>query len=148
MPRSAPIASIDDIIRSAVAPIVTRISEAVARSVAQMVAAELERELKGSVPRPGPRRGRAAARRRTSSEMTRWVADRRARRVPTFVIEATRLDTKKKIVARFGENAAFEKGKPLPTPKAAAGATAAPEKEAPRIVKAKPPIIRRAAGAK
>jgi hypothetical protein len=63
------------------------------------------------------------------------------------VIEATRLDTKKKIVARFGENAAFEKGKPLPTSKAAAGATA-PEKEAPRIVKAKPPIIRRAAGAK
>jgi hypothetical protein len=27
------------------------------------------------------------------------------------------LDTKKKIVAKFGENAAFEKGKPLPRAK-------------------------------
>ena len=48
--------------------------------------------------------------------MTRWVADNRARRVPKFVIEATGLDTKKKIVARFGEDAAFEKGKALPKP--------------------------------
>jgi hypothetical protein len=53
--------------------------------------------------------------------MTRWIADRRARRVPTFVIEMTGgLDTKKKIVARFGENAVFEKGKPLPRPAKAA----------------------------
>jgi hypothetical protein len=42
------------------------------------------------------------------------VADRRARRVPNFVIAATGLKTKKQIVARFGEDAAFEKGKPLP----------------------------------
>jgi hypothetical protein len=48
-------------------------------------------------------------------EMTKWVADRSARRVPTFVIELTGgLDTKKRIVQKFGENAAFEKGKPLP----------------------------------
>jgi hypothetical protein len=48
-------------------------------------------------------------------EITRWVADRRARRVPNFVIEMTGgLDTKKKIVAKYGENVAFEKGKPLP----------------------------------
>jgi hypothetical protein len=46
--------------------------------------------------------------------MTRWVADNRARRVPTFVIDATGLDTKKKIVAKFGANVTFEKGKPLP----------------------------------
>ncbi len=32
-----------------------------------------------------------------------------------FVIEMTGgLDTKKKIVAKFGDNAAFEKGRPLP----------------------------------
>jgi hypothetical protein len=31
------------------------------------------------------------------------------RRVPTFVIEATGLDTKKKIVAKYGENATFER---------------------------------------
>jgi hypothetical protein len=49
--------------------------------------------------------------------MTRWVADRRARRVPKFVIEATGLDTKKKIVAKFGEGASFERGKPLPRAK-------------------------------
>jgi hypothetical protein len=47
------------------------------------------------------------------------VADTRARRVPTFVIEMTGgLDTKKKIVAKFGPGAAFEKGKPPPRPKA------------------------------
>jgi hypothetical protein len=48
--------------------------------------------------------------------MTKLATDTRARRVPKFVIEATGLDTKKKIVAKFGENAAFEKGKPLPKP--------------------------------
>jgi hypothetical protein len=37
--------------------------------------------------------------------------------VPKFVIEATGLDTKKKIVAKFGPNATFEKGKPLPRSK-------------------------------
>ena len=43
------------------------------------------------------------------------MADKRARRVPTFVIEMTGgMDTKKRIVAKFGENATFEKGKPLP----------------------------------
>jgi len=51
--------------------------------------------------------------------MTEWTADRRARRVPTFVIEATGLDTKKKIVANFGEGVTFHKGEPLPTPKTA-----------------------------
>jgi hypothetical protein len=49
--------------------------------------------------------------------MTRWVADRRARRVPKFVIEATGLDTKKKIVAKYGDGAAFERGKALPRAK-------------------------------
>jgi hypothetical protein len=47
-------------------------------------------------------------------DLSKWAADRRARRVPNFVIEATGLDTKKKIVAKYGENAVFEKGKPLP----------------------------------
>jgi hypothetical protein len=50
--------------------------------------------------------------------MTRWVADRRARRVPTFVIELTGLETKKQIVAKYGENVAFEKGKPAPKTRA------------------------------
>ncbi len=46
--------------------------------------------------------------------MTKWVADRRARRVPNFVIEATGCKTKKAIVAKFGGGAAFKKGEPLP----------------------------------
>lgn len=47
-------------------------------------------------------------------ELSRWVADRRARRVPTFVIRMTGLDTKKQVVARYGAGAVFEKGKPAP----------------------------------
>jgi hypothetical protein len=38
--------------------------------------------------------------------------------VPTFVIELTAgLDTKKKIVAKYGDGAVFEKGKPAPKTK-------------------------------
>lgn len=109
-------ASIDQIIRDAVAPVLARASDAIARAVAEQVAEQLG---KSKAPR---RKGAArAARARSRQEITRWVADRRARRVPTFVIEMTGgIDTKKKIVAKFGANAAFEKGKPLPkTAKAA-----------------------------
>ncbi len=55
--------------------------------------------------------GRRSARR---EDITKWVPDVRARRVPKFVIEATGIDTKKKIVAKSGTNAVFQKGKPLP----------------------------------
>jgi hypothetical protein len=78
--------------------------------------------------------------------MTKWVADRRARRVPTFVIEATGLETKKKIVAKFGENAAFAKGKALPPVNA--NATAKPSRPDRRVVRARPPVVRKAAGAR
>jgi hypothetical protein len=66
--------------------------------------------------------------------MTKWVADNKARRVPTFVIEATGLDTKKKIVAKFGENAAFDKGKPLPKRKTGAASST---KDAARVIRAR-----------
>jgi hypothetical protein len=69
-------------------------------------------QLVGSRARAAPRGDKR--RKRVRGEMTKWIADRRARRVPLFVIEATGLDTKTKIVKRFGENASFEKGKPLP----------------------------------
>ena len=62
----------------------------------------------------GSKRGRQAGQVSAARRIKKWTADRRARRVPTFVIEATGLDTKKKIVAKYGENATFEKGKPLP----------------------------------
>ena len=116
-PASARESTIDAIIRETAERVVTRVSAAVSRQVSALVQEGLERELAGK-GRGGARRVEGArARRRV--EMTRWVADTRARRVPNFVIEQTGLDTKKKIVAKFGENAAFERGKPLPKAKAA-----------------------------
>ncbi len=105
MPRPSRDGSIDAIIRDTADQVVTRVSAAIARHVGDLVQAGIRRELgRNPVARRPARRG----------EITRWVADNRARRVPTFVIEATGLDTKKKIVAKFGANAAFEKGKPPP----------------------------------
>ncbi len=103
--------TLDDVIDRAIAPAVTRMTRMLTRSIDAIVAQRLDAGKKGA--RPGPRRRRAARK----AEMTRWVADRNARRVPNFVIEATGLDTKKKIVARYGQDAAFEKGKPLPRAK-------------------------------
>jgi len=117
MARTKAALSIDDIVREAMEGVVKRASVAIARAVAEMAAARLSEELEGSVARArGGRspRGKASRGARPRSEITRWVADRRARRVPNFVIEATGLKTKKQIVARYGEDAAFEKGKPLP----------------------------------
>ncbi len=108
--------SIDEIIQKAVSLAIRNIAPAIQRHVAALAAEELEKSLAvtDGVKRP---RGPSRRARPRGEEMTRWVADRRARRVPKFVIEMTGgLDTKKKIVARFGEDAAFEKGKPLPKP--------------------------------
>jgi hypothetical protein len=104
----------------------------IATTIASLAAAELERQL--SVTTNGHARARdtswapaRAARptrtprvsrpRQRGEEITKWVADNRARRVPRFVIEMTGgLDTKKRIVAKYGASATFEKGKPLPKP--------------------------------
>ena len=116
--------SIDAILQSAASKVVARVSAELARQMSALVQEGLERELQRS-SRGGLGRGRAvraaapARRRPPRTEITRWVADNRARRVPTFVIDATGLDTKKKIVAKYGHNVSFEKGKPLPKPKAA-----------------------------
>lgn len=119
MPRPAQ-QTIEAIIRDAANRVVAKVSAAIAQQVGALVQAGLERELpRGARAARGGRVVRVARRRPPRTEITRWVADNRARRVPTFVIEATGLDTKKKIVARFGPNVAFEKGKPLPKPKAA-----------------------------
>ena len=113
MPR--PAQSIDDIIRSVVAQAIQQVAPAIQRHVAALAAEELEKCLD---LKRGARRALAptrSARARSRQELTTWVADRRARRVPTFVIEMTGgLDTKKRIVAKFGEGAVFEKGKPAP----------------------------------
>jgi hypothetical protein len=97
--------SIDDIIGSAVSKAMLSIVPAIQKQVAAMAAAELEKGL--AVRNGGQPRRRVPVRRSRprGEEMTRWVADKRARRVPNFVIEMTDgLDTKKKIVARYGEN--------------------------------------------
>ena len=119
MPRTAAVGSIDDIMREAMEPVLKRASAAIAKAISEMAATRLDRELQSGIGRASarraPGRGRAARRR---TEITKWMADRHARRVPNFVIEMTGgLDTKKKIVARFGENATFERGKPLPKAK-------------------------------
>ncbi len=112
MPRTARASSLDVLIREAAADVVARITPALAKQFSDLVKDGVSRELAGARIRGGaPRRARRG-------DITKWVADNRARRVPNFVIEATGLDTKKKIVARFGEGAAFEKGKPLPKAKA------------------------------
>ena len=119
MPRPAQ-QTIEAIIRDAADRVVAKVSAAIAQQVGALVQAGLERELpRGARGARGRVARGTAPRRPPRSEITRWVADSRARRVPTFVIQATGLDTKKKIVARFGANVAFEKGKPLPKPKAA-----------------------------
>ena len=115
MPRTA--RSVDDVIRAAVEGVVARASTAIARAVAEMTAARLDEELRRGAGRAGGRGRRAGGRGRPRGEITRWAADRRARRVPNFVIEMTGLKTKKQIVAKFGENATFEKGKAAPKPK-------------------------------
>jgi hypothetical protein len=120
MPRTAQV-SIEAILREAAERVVAKVSGAIARQVGTLVQAGLERELARGATKSALRGRLAAAprshRRPPRAEMTRWVADNRARRVPTFVIESTGLDTKKKIVAKYGANVAFEKGKPLPKAK-------------------------------
>ena len=109
MPRTL---DIDTTITKAVAEAVKKIVPALQRHIASLAAEQLETAL--AVKAPPARRGAARRTARARAEITKWAADKSARRVPKFVIEATGLDTKKKIVARYGENAAFEKGKPLP----------------------------------
>ena len=131
--------SIDSALEEALKPLIHDLSAAIVSLIANTVAARLEAELPRRLR--GAKRAVATARRPPRRELSRWVADRRARRVPRFVIEATGLDTKKKIVARYGEGATFEKGKDLPSP-------AEPSKaQEPKVVKAKGPIIRKKAAA-
>src|SRR5512132_4208383 len=114
MPRPPRTASLDALVRDAAAEVVARVSSAVAKQFTDLVRDGVSRELASGVRV----RGGSAARRARRGEITKWVADNRARRVPNFVIESTGLDTKKKIVAKYGPGASFEKGKPAPKPKA------------------------------
>ena len=110
MPRAT--GTIEELIADAVSQAIAKISPAIQRRVAELAAEELQKSL--AMNGKSSARGAARGARARGADITKWVADNRARRVPKFVIAATGLDTKKKIVAKFGENAAFEKGKPLP----------------------------------
>ena len=145
MPHPIRNQSVSDIIEEAVAGVVARLSRFIAEAIEQGVA----KRAPARVRRDGaPRTGTSA--RPRGAEITRWVSDRNARRVPKFVIEATGLDTKKRIVAKYGEDAAFERGKPLPNPLGAVAhakraRVAETTADAARTAKAKWPTIRRAA---
>jgi hypothetical protein len=115
MPRPSRSTSLDALIRDAAADVVARITPALAKQFSELVRDGVSRELANGARLRG---AGAAPRRARRGDITKWVADNRARRVPNFVIEATGLDTKKKIVAKYGPGAAFEKGKPAPKPKA------------------------------
>jgi hypothetical protein len=122
MPASMPrlIDSIEDLVKDAIAQAMRTIGPAIQRRVADLAAAELEKNL---AVKNGIKKVRGPARRARvrGEEITKWAADKRARRVPIFVIEMTGgIDTKKKIVAKFGDDAVFEKGKPTPKPVKAA----------------------------
>jgi hypothetical protein len=118
MPRPPANASIDAQVREALDAVVKRASVAIARTLALLTAERLEAELATEVARAGRRAPSARRARPPRGELSRWAADRRARRVPTFVIDLTGLKTKKQIVAKYGEGIVFEKGKPAPKPKA------------------------------
>ncbi len=146
MPRAEKTPTIEDLIAGSVERVVQRMFSLIERQVDRAVAAHLAVETKAPRGTRGRRNG--TARPRARAEISTWIADRRARRVPNFVIQMTSgLDTKKKIVARFGENVRFEKGKPLPPAQAHARAPegGGGEAQAPR---AKPPTVRKAAAAR
>ena len=148
MPRRAAAQSVDEILRAAVEEVVASTAAAIQKTVGAAVAARLKGSRAGRSP-TGSSTGRRAAR----VELTKWVADNRVRRVPSFVIEATGLDTKKTVVAKFGDGATFAKGKPLPPRVDGAKlatrvkAQAAPNKSRPRRSDAKTPAGETAAEA-
>jgi flavodoxin len=139
MPRTAD--SIDALLASAVGEAIAKVAPRIAKVIADSAAAQLEARLQVTTSGRRTRAAAAETRSRTRAEITKWVADRNARRVPNFVIELTGgLDTKKKIVARFGEGVVFEKGKPSPKGRvdaAKAGNARKPPNDAAKIAVAK-----------
>ena len=111
------LSSVDEMLREAVAAAMARVAPELQRRIAAFAAEELEKTLAAKEALKLRRRDTSPRKPRPRGDaLTRRVADRNARRVPKFVIETTGLDTKKKIVARFGKDAVFERGKPTPKP--------------------------------
>ena len=106
--------AIDVLVKEALEDVVRRASIEIAQAIARLTAAELSAQLEAGLGGGASARPARRASRPGRGDLSRWAADRRARRVPTFVIELTGLKTKKQIVAKYGEGAVFEKGRPLP----------------------------------
>jgi hypothetical protein len=109
-------------IRDLLNDIAERIAGQATRAVGEALESELARKIElairekiGTVKVAKVARGKAA--RKVTGTVTRWVADRRARRVPNFVIKATGLKKKVDIVARYGANAVFVEGEKAPNAK-------------------------------
>ena len=107
---------------------IERLARAFAAEVTRLVADAIVAEVQAAMRTPASvaagaarARGTRPARRVQAALVERWVPDRRARRVPKFVIETTGLATKREVVERYGEHAIFEKGQPAPPPLRAAG---------------------------
>ena len=120
MPRRAGHASAEDVILQAVESVVERASAGIARAISEILSARIDEELKAQVARAvgKGRKGRVArgAARRVR-QIDRWVADRRARRVPELRHRADRPQDQEADRGQYGENAAFEKGKAAPKAK-------------------------------
>ena len=117
-------ADMQKIIHEAVSEMVAKVSLTMARTITEQIQTEFSTQMAAGGAAPAKRRGRPPRAnsgeethkpaRRAATEMSRWVPDKQARRVPNFVIEMTGLKTKKDIVAKYGEDAVFEKGRPVP----------------------------------
>ncbi len=140
MPRSS-----NQTIAEIIGEVVTHAVAGVTARIRRDLGAAAVQARRADAARRGGRTGRRPHGRVRRKNLTNWTADNRARRVPKFVIEMTDLDTKKKIVAKFGDGATFQKGKPLPAP--VSGKAARKEEAAASIVRAKPPVVRKAAKA-
>jgi hypothetical protein len=105
------VSSIDALVQDAMQDVVARASVSIARAVAELAATRLADALETRVPAATRRPARRNVAR---ADLTRWAADRRARRVPNFVIDLTGLKTKRQVVQKYGDGAVFEKGKPAP----------------------------------
>jgi hypothetical protein len=118
MPEGTLRERIETILSKSAADVAKQITEVFADAMREAVGGEVSvarKPVDGRGARGKPAK-RAAGRRSPKAELTRWVPDASARRVPKFVIKMTGLDTKMKIVEKYGDKVVFEIGKPPPKP--------------------------------